>query len=462
MTIALPIEVAKREYFNKIYLASNLLQKTKFNIILGEKNKVYSFFKHNKNIFLLSKGGSINRFKFFKKKRVENYVGILDEEGPIHNLTKYSKKSRLNKEILENIDQYFIWGLKDYEENKKLFNKYKDKIVLSGHPKYDLLKKNYLRSFSDEVKKIKLKHSKYILISSNFVFDPVYKQDLYYKYTFSNFSKQKIEENKKTYFKRRKIEQSNYNNLINISKKIAMSNKKLNIIFRPHPNESIENVLKRFGKVPNNLKIIFSGKITPWIIGCELYIHSGCTTFLEASILKKKIIYFNENHKLSLRSKMFLNVKYYFKDINKCLKFVNKHAKKKFKKLSISQQPIKFVHNAGKENFSSILIDLLKKKYKKLLLNKQIYFIHKKDGQFKKIYKILGSTIKNFFLKRNFFIYFTSFFNPDFLLTKEYKKNKFDNLEINQVRSDLLKINNKIRIKVIELEKNLFLLRNKL
>ena len=70
-----------------------------------------------------------------------------------------------------------------------------------------------------------------------------------------------------------------------------MSNKKLNIIFRPHPNESIENVLKRFGKVPNNLKIIFSGKITPWIIGCELYIHSGCTTFLEASILKKKIIF---------------------------------------------------------------------------------------------------------------------------------------------------------------------------
>ena len=67
MTIALPIEVKKREYISKVYLASKILAKTKYNVVLGEKSKVYSFFKHNKNIYLLSKGGSIKGFKFFKK-----------------------------------------------------------------------------------------------------------------------------------------------------------------------------------------------------------------------------------------------------------------------------------------------------------------------------------------------------------------------------------------------------------
>ena len=118
MTIALPIEVKKREYTSKVYLASKILSKTNYNVVLGEKSKVYSFFKHNNNIFLLSKGGSIKGFKFFKKKRNQNYLGILDEEGPIHNLTEYSKTARLHKDILKNTDEYFIWGKQDFNENK--------------------------------------------------------------------------------------------------------------------------------------------------------------------------------------------------------------------------------------------------------------------------------------------------------------------------------------------------------
>lgn len=462
MTVALPIEVSKREYFNKVYLASNLLKESKYNVILGEKNKVYSFFKLNNNIFLLSKGGSINRFKFFKNKRLNNYVGILDEEGPIHNLTQYSKNSRLNKEILNNIDHYFVWGRKDYEENKKLFLKYKKKTILSGHPKYDLLKKKNLKLFSNSVKKIKINHSKFILISSNFVFNPVYKQDLYYKFTFANMNQKELEKNKKIYFKRRNIELSNYRNLINLSKKIALNNKSYNVIFRPHPNERIKDVKNEFGKVPINLKIIFTGNITPWIIGSELFIHSGCTTFLEASTLKKKIIYFNENHELSLRSKMFLNVKYKFKNLENCLTFINKHARKDFKKLSASHPPVQFIHNTDKKSFVRIFLDLLKKKYKKKIFNKEIYLIHKKNSFLNKVYFFLGSKLKNYLINRKFFLYIAKFFKPDFLLTKEYKKSKFYNLKKKKLNSDLLKIDKKLKFKIIELDKNLFLLKKKI
>ena len=46
MTILLPIEIKVR-ILPKIFLASKLLDKTKFDIVI-EKNKVYNLFKHNK------------------------------------------------------------------------------------------------------------------------------------------------------------------------------------------------------------------------------------------------------------------------------------------------------------------------------------------------------------------------------------------------------------------------------
>ena len=58
MTVLLPIEIKVREFHSKIFLASKLLDKTHFDVVIGEKNKVYNLFKHNQGVYLLSKGVS--------------------------------------------------------------------------------------------------------------------------------------------------------------------------------------------------------------------------------------------------------------------------------------------------------------------------------------------------------------------------------------------------------------------
>ena len=45
------------------------------------------------------------------------------------------------------------------------------------------------------------------------------------------------------------------------------------------------------------IKIIFKYTVTPWIIACKSYIHSGCTTVFEAITLNKKIFYLSNNNK---------------------------------------------------------------------------------------------------------------------------------------------------------------------
>ena len=66
MTILLPIEIKVREFHSKIFLASKLLDKTNFDVVIGEKGKVHNLFKHNQGVYLLSKGGRRLRFNFEK------------------------------------------------------------------------------------------------------------------------------------------------------------------------------------------------------------------------------------------------------------------------------------------------------------------------------------------------------------------------------------------------------------
>ena len=68
MTVLLPLEIKHREFHSKIFLASQILKKTKFDVVIGEKNKVINVFKNNKNTYLLSKGVPKPRFTLQKKK----------------------------------------------------------------------------------------------------------------------------------------------------------------------------------------------------------------------------------------------------------------------------------------------------------------------------------------------------------------------------------------------------------
>ena len=291
MTILLPIEIKVREFHSKIFLASKLLDKTNFDVVIGEKNKVYNLFKHNHGVYLLSKGGPRLRFSFDKKIYDKNFLGILDEEGPISNFDIYSSKSRLHKDILKNLDDYFLWGNKDLEINKPLFKKFSKSLHIFGHPKFDILKAKYIKFYQKEIDSLKKKYGKFIFISSSFPVDQIMKQSAHDKFRLENFNF--VIKNKKDLIKKDNSnilrgEKENYLNLISLVNKFASQNPNINIIFRPHPRQKIDLVKKRFDNKNKNIKVIYDGVITPWIAACELYLHGGCTSFLEAASLEKK------------------------------------------------------------------------------------------------------------------------------------------------------------------------------
>ena len=79
MTILVPLEIKVREINSRTFLISKLLDKTNFDVVIGEKSKVYNLFKHNEGMYLLSKGGARPSFRFPKEKYKKNFIGIIDE-----------------------------------------------------------------------------------------------------------------------------------------------------------------------------------------------------------------------------------------------------------------------------------------------------------------------------------------------------------------------------------------------
>jgi surface carbohydrate biosynthesis protein len=469
MTIALPIEIKVREYLSKAFLAYKIVEKSDQNVVIGEKNQVHNLFKTNKNIFLLSKGGPVKLFKFYKKNFKNRYLGVLDEEAPLMNIPIESLKSRIEPKIIKNVDNYFFWGKKDYKEIKKILkNKITKKSYNFGHPKFDLLTKPNINIFNKEVKEIKKKYKNLVFIPSSFVYDQI--QNEYVGDKFQIFSSNiKIQSERNLYKNRKFIEKENYDYFLKLIIKLAETNSNYNFVFRPHPRQSIKLIKKRFSNKPKNLHFIYEKTATPWIIASKLYIHYGCTTSLEAAFLKKKIIFYAENEKaFSGRDlEMFKTMGHSFNNYEKCLFFLNKNFKKKLSMIKESKKPTKYIYNTSKSFFWNKFLKLINKKYKKKLTNldhKEIKKNLKKNKlEHKKNYFL--SNFKSFLLKSKIISDILFIIDPSLTLGKSYKKQKFNKLTLREIKGtfDNFRQNLKSKKKIVisQINDNLFLIHKK-
>ncbi len=454
MTILVPIEIKVREFNSRSFLISKLINNTNFDIVVGEKSKVYNLFKHNTGMYLLSKGGPKPTFRFPKEKYKNNFIGIMDEEGPIMNMDNNEMRTRLHDYIIKNIDDYFFWGDKDLFSAKKYFKRYVNKINNFGHPKYDLLKKENIKFYKTEINKLKKKYGKFIFIPLSHSTDQIVNKD---KYTIHNYNvKKNLNKTLKNYKKFLINDKKNYLKLISFIEDLAKKNPNLNIIIRPHPRQKIDLVQKRFSKNFHNIKVVYEGVITSWIAACDLYIHSGCTSFLEAASLQKKIIYVYENEDYK-SSKMFKDYGYYFESYKKCLQFLTRKINYKFFKLNNSSKPKSIITNTkNNKYFYKDFIRFLKKNYHNKL--KPLQILYSKKNKLEIFYSKCKVLVKKQILKFSTLRYFLSLINVSYLLTTEYKKKKFPYLHKSELKDSLNRIPTK-KFDIIELSENLFLIK---
>ena len=246
-----------------------------------------------------------------------------------------------------------------------------------------------------------------------------------------------------------KYDQIYYDRLVKFTKKIAQQNPNINIIFRPHPRQDIKKVKKNFDtKSLKNIFIIQEGSITPYIYASEFYLHSGCTTALEAALLKKKIVYLENNLKSAnvLYKKFGLVVKP--SDYTKVRDLINNNKNYNYKKDFIKN----FIYNDNECFFYKVLIKNLKK-----VNLKSLEIVRQTQKEKHPFFSRLKEFIRGYPLLLNL----ASFFIKDILLSKEYTKSKFQKININENKKKnlfLQKVDNvKFSFKIKKVNLNSFI-----
>ncbi len=147
MNIYILTEITKRELDSNILLAC-IAANNNFEVMVSNSDTIKNL--NNKKFLKEGVFHTKSLVHGQKKTKLHNEIKMnkmsitsLDEEaGLIYDDLTFFCESRFSNEALSKIDKVFCWGKHDFEVLKSMYPTFKEKFVLSGSPRIDILKNN--------------------------------------------------------------------------------------------------------------------------------------------------------------------------------------------------------------------------------------------------------------------------------------------------------------------------------
>ena len=450
--IYIPIEVKTRELITKLFFIADNINEN-FIFFVGDKmstkNAVSSL---GKGVYFYK---SINWYDTPHINRVKNKGNVyisLDEEGGVTQSNISNFKSILNrrssKKNISLVDKIFTWGDFDYEGWRSKYKNYKNKIVKTGSPRFDLWRNEvYSKIFKDEILHLK-RYSPYIFIPSTFINSSEWLQKEI------DHEKKMNEGNSKesSAFLKRRIKQSkdSYRSFIayvEMIKKLSVKFPKKKILVKPHPKENLSDWKEKFKKKKySNIFINNNFDLTAYIAASECVIFTETIAGMQSVVMGKKTISYNLKNISTLRNYA-----------NKCVpntssfktlvKYLNKNSLNKNSKYKKKIESRFYISN---KTTSKIIMENIKKlKISELDIN----FFYIKLRLYSTFYFILDNLKFLFIQTKNKFLNKSDFKSYSIKMPGGINRN-----EIERIFKNLGLIN---KIKIINFGKNGFIIHKK-
>lgn len=445
MNFYIPIEIKKRDYLSRLLIAYFASEKG-YKVYIGSKNQIDRFVKYSKPgiyLGLVTTATYTKFYSFLKKKKFKIFV--IDEEGLITFDDNMYLNLKVSSKTLENIEKLFTWG----EEHKKIISKkfpyFKNKIISSGTPRFDLFLPKYRKIFEKNVKEIKRNFKDFTLICGSFSFVNHFTKDLNYLKVLKSQNVIKNSDDEKKFLKYCKYNKQSFENFISLTIALSKKFKNHNFVYRPHPAENIDIYRENF-KNYKNIIINNNHTLIEWIIASKCIIHSYCTSSIEALLVDRARFGLKENFDQEVHKTIpyeFSEISFDMNDlINKITLFYENNCN--FSNLinyNIDNLN-RYVSNNKKELSSKKIVDEIYK----------IYPPNKKDDNKSSDY----IKFKTLNILRHL-INLRHYFDKSYIKHNKYLNHKIGNINFHEIQNDFgyfQKKNSSIIIKKIE--KNLF------
>jgi surface carbohydrate biosynthesis protein len=300
LTLLIPVENQVRELDARILLAC-VAARREIPSIIGPKREVESCIATFPRGIFLSKSLRIGKRKFFPiTRKLGHEIVAWDEEALVHLPPEIYYSRRLPTTGMEYVSQLFAWG----EDNAELWRRYPHlpagmPIHVTGNPRCDLLRPEIRVYYDKDAEEIGNRYGDFILINTNFnhvnAFHPA--QNLFQpgsnpdeKSQFGQAARGMTREYAEGF---RDHKQAVFEDFQRLIPKLEESFPDYNIVVRPHPTENQEiyrNIEARCQRVHVNNE----GNVVAWLMASRALIHNGCTTGVEAYVMRVPAISFRE------------------------------------------------------------------------------------------------------------------------------------------------------------------------
>ena len=291
-SLLVPVENQVRELDAKLLLVC-IAARRGIPSIIGPKREVeFRIASFPRSIFL-SKSLRIGNRKFFPTSIMLGHkIVAWDEEALVHLPPEIYFTRRLSPAGMNYVSHFFAWG----EDNAQLWRQYPnlsaDKpIHVTGNPRNDLLRSEVRSYYENDVNHICSTYGDFILINTNFnhvnafypgqnLFKPVKKPGEIAEFGqaargMPRAYAEGLRDHKQAIFK-------DFQQLIPALEKSFPDH---TIVVRPHPTENQE-IYRKIAQGCQRVRVTNEGNVVPWLMAARALVHNGCTTGVEAYVMR--------------------------------------------------------------------------------------------------------------------------------------------------------------------------------
>ena len=290
--LIIPVENQVRELDPKLLLAC-IAARRGFGSIIGSHREVDFRIASFPRGLYLNKSMTERNLKMFQiMRRVGHAILTWDEEALVHLPPEIYYSRRLSAVAIRYISHLFAWG----ENNADLWRRYPHlpqdlPIHVTGNPRNDMLRPELHGFYQDEVRTIHERYGDYLLVNTNFNHVNAYfpAQNLFkpvkHPGETPQFGKAGVGMTRQFAEALRNQKQAIFEAFQTLIPELSRAFPRLSIIVRPHPTEG-QDVYRRLASGHGRIHVTNEGNVVPWLLGAKALIHNGCTTGVEAFVMR--------------------------------------------------------------------------------------------------------------------------------------------------------------------------------
>ena len=288
-----PVETVVRELDFRLILAV-LCARPGWQILVGEHEHLFRLSLRLRNIVQVLKNvtGGKRPWKYRRYKELGHRIIQLDEEGGLFegdkDVWRRQLSNRLDVTQLMADDYVCTWGRFQADHYRSLQPACADHIIATGHPRLELGGPRFRELFKQEADALRAKHGPFILINTNLLSNNARGKDVLLRW-------HKVDPHNSG-LRSRLIEQIAFETLreghfIHLINHLSNAFPGHRIVLRPHPSEDIRTYQSLFAYIPRT-EVTREGSLHAWLLACEVLVHGGCTTGIEAYLCGTPIVNF--------------------------------------------------------------------------------------------------------------------------------------------------------------------------